>query len=442
MIKNIFCFILLCTFCLQSFAQQKKNKPATAKRVYKISKTLNTSKNILPGAYQVNEYLPILKGKRVGIFANHTATIGNIHLVDTLQKLGIKITKIFGPEHGFRGTADAGEKVGDYIDKQTSIPVVSLYGKKRKPSASDLADVDVMLFDIQDVGVRFYTFISSLQEFMESALENDKPLIILDRPNPNGFYVDGPVLDTAYRSFVGMQPIPVVYGMTMGEYANFLIGESLLDPRIFAEWVVKQADRILKTGVAESPLNITVIKCKNYTHQSRYILPEKPSPNLPDAGSVYWYPSTCFFEGTVLSEGRGTEKPFQMFGHPSLPQNLFSFTPVSKDGAKNPKLENKLCYGWDVSGSNEAVLKNINNQIQLKWLLQAYNLFPNKNEFFIVPKKDNVKPTEIFFNKLAGNGELMEQIKAGKTEAEIRASWQPKLDEFKAKRKKYLMYAE
>ena len=397
---------------------------------------------ILPGAYQIGEYLPMLKGKRVGIFANHTAMVQNTHLVDTLFKLGIKITKIFGPEHGFRGTADAGEKVENYTDPQTGVPVVSLYGKKRKASAEDLADVDVLLFDIQDVGVRFYTFISSLQEFMESAVQHNKPLIVLDRPNPNGFYVDGPVLDTAYRSFVGMQAVPVVYGMTMGEYAMFLLGEGLLDKGAVQQRAGGNKKKQSSNSQVKKPLALTVIKCRNYTHQSKYVLPIKPSPNLPDAGAVYWYPSTCFFEGTVLSEGRGTEKPFQLFGHPSLPDTLYPFTPISRDGAKTPKLLNQRCYGWNISGSNEAVLKEVDNRLQLKWLLQAYQLFPQKNTFFIVPKKDNLKPTEIFFNKLAGNNELMQQIIAGKTEAEIRASWQPKLEAFKKIRRKYLLYAE
>lgn len=422
-------------------AQSVKHKKSVSSSKTPKDQTIKV-KAPLPGAFQTTEYFPLLKGKRVGVFANHTAMLGSTHLVDTLKKSGIIITKIFGPEHGFRGTADAGEKVSSYTDAKTGIPVISLYGSKRKPSAEDLADVDILLFDIQDVGVRFYTFISSLQDFIECSLENDKPLIILDRPNPNGFYVDGPVLEPAYKSFVGMQPIPVVYGMTIGEYANFLVGEALLDQKIFSEWALKQADRILKTGNEESPLNITVIKCRNYTHKSKYILPVKPSPNLPDAGSVYWYPSTCFFEGTVLSEGRGTEKPFQIFGHPSLPDNLFSFTPVSTDGAKNPKLENKKCYGWNLSGSDGQVLASIGNQIQIKWLLLAYRLFPDKKNFFIVPKKDNVKPTEIFFNKLAGNSELMQQVIDGKSEAEIRASWQPKLEAFKIKRKRYLMYPD
>jgi uncharacterized protein YbbC (DUF1343 family) len=402
----------------------------------------SSAEKILPGAYQLSEYLPLLKGKRVGIFANHTAMVGNTHLIDTLSKLGIKITKIFGPEHGFRGTADAGEKVENYTDPQTGVTVVSLYGRKRKASAEDLADVDVMLFDIQDVGVRFYTFISSLQEFMESAVQHNKPLIVLDRPNPNGFYVDGPVLDTAYRSFVGMQAVPVVYGMTMGEYAMFLLGEDLLDKGAVQQRAGGNIKKQSSNSRVKKALTLTVIKCRNYTHQSKYVLPVKPSPNLPDAGAVYWYPSTCFFEGTVLSEGRGTEKPFQIFGHPSLPDTLYPFTPISRDGAKSPKLLNQQSYGWNISGSNEDVLKAVDNRLQLKWLLQAYQLFPQKNAFFIVPKKDNIKPTEIFFNKLAGNNELMQQIIAGKSEAEIRASWQPKLDAFKKIRSKYLLYAE
>ena len=398
-------------------------------------------KTILPAANQLSEYLPMLKGKRVGIFANHTATIGTTHLVDTLQKLGIKITKAFGPEHGFRGTADAGEKVDNYIDKATGIPVISLYGKKRKPSEADLQDVDVMLFDIQDVGTRFYTFISSLQEFIESAIEFDKPLIILDRPNPNGFYVDGPVLDTNYKSFVGMQPIPTVYGMTMGEYANMLIGEKLLNLKFMHKQDhINSAGKVLGLEKEHNNFKLTVVKCKNYTHKSKYVLPIKPSPNLPDMASVYWYASNCLFEGTILSEGRGTEHPFCIFGHPSLPSTLFAFTPVPRDGAANPKLNGNKCFGWNVFGTNNQVLQQINHQIQLKYLIEAYQLFPTKDSFFISPKSK--KPTDYFFNKLAGNSELMAQIKAGKTEVEIRKSWQPKLDAFEVIRKKYLLYED
>jgi uncharacterized protein YbbC (DUF1343 family) len=439
--KNLFSLLLIILPAL-TFSQGKKvgaNKktPAVA-----AQRKAPAAKPILPGAYQTWEYLPRIKGKRVGIFANHTATIGKTHLVDSLKKLGVKITKIFGPEHGFRGDADAGEKVGDYIDKKTGIQVVSLYGKKRKPTAEDLADVDVLIFDIQDVGVRFYTYISSLQEFMESAIENEKPLLIFDRPNPNGHYVDGPVLDTSYKSFVGMQPIPVVYGMTIGEYANFLVGQGLLDKEVMVKMMMGKVKKLIDSGDSTNSggPNITIIKNLNYSHKMNYVLPVKPSPNLPDAGSIFWYPSTCFFEGTVISEGRGTPHPFQIFGHPSLPKTMYAFTPVSREGAKSPKLENQLCYGWNLT--KEPTIQEAPASIQLKYLLEAYKLFSDKANFFIMPKTDNPRSTEVFFNKLAGNGLLMQQIKAGKTEEEIRASWQPKLDAFKKIRKRYLMYED
>lgn len=391
-----------------------------------------SSEQIQPGAHQTSQYLPLLKGKRVGIFANHTSTVGKEHLVDVLRKNGVNISVIFGPEHGFRGTADAGEKVGNYIDQQTGIPVVSLYGPKRKPSKEDLENVDVLIFDIQDVGVRFYTYISSLEEFMESAFLHNKPLLLLDRPNPNGFYVDGPVLKKpAYRSFIGMQPVPVVYGMTLGEYANMLIGEKWLSPEAIAK-----VNEPAPTG----SFRFKVIKNGNYTHRSLYNLPAKPSPNLPDMSSIYWYPSICFFEGTILSEGRGTPTPFQVFGHPSLPNHLYAFTPRSTDGAKEPKLKDQLCYGWNVAGTPTEVLKKVDNKLQLGYLIEAYRSFPDKSVFFLKPKSG--KDTDYFFNKLAGNSELIEQIKSGKTEAEIRASWEPALREFKSIRKKYLLYAE
>lgn len=391
---------------------------------------------VKPAAYRTEVYLPLLEGKRVGIFANHTATIGKKHLVDSLFTLGVKISKVFGPEHGFRGDADAGEKVDTYTDPQLGIPVISLYGKKRKPSAEDLADVDVLLFDIQDVGTRFYTYISSLQEFMDAAFEHGKPLLILDRPNPNGFYVDGPILDTAYKSFVGMQPIPIVYGMTMGEYAMMLAGEKWLSPK-----ANERNDYYRRANTSRDTLfHFMVIKNEAYDHKSKYTLPVKPSPNLPDMASIYWYASTCFFEGTVLSEGRGTEHPFVIFGHPYLPKNMYAFTPISRDGAKEPKLKDKQCYGWNLFGGNEQVLKSVDNKIQLKYILEAYKLFPDKENFFIKPKSD--RPTDYFFNKLAGSDALMNQIKAGKTEKEIRDSWAPGLEAFKKIRKKYLLYTD
>ncbi|MEO6584401.1 MAG: DUF1343 domain-containing protein [Ferruginibacter sp.] len=384
---------------------------------------------ITPGAERMSVYLPMLKGKRVAVFANQTSMVKNTHLVDTLIKSGINVVKIFGPEHGFRGTANAGEHVDDAIDKQTGISVISLYGKHRRPTTDDLKGVDVLLFDIQDVGVRFYTYISSLQEYMEAAFENKIPLMILDRPNPNGFYVDGPVLDTAFKSFIGMQPVPVVYGMTIAEYAMMIAGE---------KWLSKKANAtydFYKTAnnSADTPFHFQVIKNANYDHNSKYVLPVMPSPNLKEMQAIYWYPSTCFFEGTVLSEGRGTEKPFEYFGHPLLPKNLFSFTPAPNEGSKNSKNFYKKCYGWDVSGSEKEVLKKVDGQIQLSYLIHAYKLFPGKDSFFL---KNN------FINRLAGNNFFAKQIAAGLSEKEIKKSWQPKLTAFKAIRKKYLLYKD
>ncbi|RXK62102.1 DUF1343 domain-containing protein [Lacibacter luteus] len=380
------------------------------------------------GAENLAQYIPLLSGKTVAVFANQTSVAGRSHLVDTLRRFGINIKVIFAPEHGFRGTADAGEKVGNYTDQKTGIPVVSLYGTKRKPSKEDLAGVDVMLFDIQDVGVRFYTFISSLEYYIEAAMEFGKYLVILDRPNPNGHYVDGPVLEAPYKSFVGMQAVPVVYGMTIGEYAQMIYEEEWIDARYY------------ELAGKHGKFEMTVIPCNNYTHATKYDLPVKPSPNLPNTQSIWLYPSTCFFEGTVLSEGRGTNKQFQIFGHPSLPKTLTSFTPRSMEGAKTPKLQDKLCYGWDVSGTKEKVLQTVNNKVQLKWLLEAYRLFPNKEDFFLPAASG--KPQDFFFNKLAGNSTLMQQIKDGKSEEEIRKSWEPALSKFKTLRKKYLLYKD
>jgi len=379
-----------------------------------------TDSKIIPAAERTDAYLPLLKNKRVAVFANNTSMVQNVHLVDTLSRLGINIKKIFAPEHGFRGTADAGEKVLNSKDPATGIPVFSLYGKKKKPNAEDLADVDVIVFDIQDVGVRFFTYISSLEDLAESAIEFNKPLIILDRPNPNGYYVDGPVRKEGYRSFLGMQKVPVVYGMTIGEYALMLKGEKWIDSAIRKK--------------SANDLDLTVIPNGNYTHKSKYELPVKPSPNLPDMASVYLYPSTCFFEGTQLSEGRGTDRPFQMFGHPKLPDSLKSFTPTSREGAKSPKLVNQLCYGWDLGGSNNEVLEKIDGRLQLKWLKSAYDLFPGKDTFFINNGKN--------FDRLAGNSDLQKQIKEGADEKSIRASWKPELDKFKIIRKKYLLYQD
>ena len=394
---------------------------------------------ILPGAERISTYLPLIKGKKIGIFANQTSLAGTTHLVDTLTKLGISIQVIFGPEHGFRGNADAGEKVGSYIDEKTGIKVVSLYGNKLRPSREDLKDVDILIFDIQDVGVRFYTYISSLEEFMDAAFEYGKPLMILDRPNPNGFYVDGPVLNRKFSSFVGRQPVPIVYGMTIGEYAMMIAGE---------KWLTNAANERYAyylhahNSFPDTPFHFLVIKCANYTHKSLYELPVRPSPNLPEMQSIYWYPSTCLFEGTVISEGRGTDKPFEIFGHPLLPQHLYAFTPTPHDGAKDPKLNGSLCYGWNVSGSIHEVLNKTDHRLQLSYILKAYQLFPDKEHFFIRPKKEPSSPQDYSFNRLAGNDTLMAQIKAGVSEEEIRKSWNPELEHFKKIRKKYLMYQD
>ena len=384
---------------------------------------------ITPGAERMDVYVPLLKGKNVAVFANQTSMVKKKHLVDTLLKRGVKVVKIFGPEHGFRGNVDDGEKVENFIDKETGIEVISLYGKHNKPTKEDLRGVDIMIFDIQDVGTRFYTFISSLEYYIEAACENSKPLLILDRPNPNGFYVDGPVLHPKFKSFVGMQPVPIVYGMTIGEYAFMIAGEKWLNDEPNKKYAYYQHAE----NLVDTPFHFLVIKCLNYDHSSKYILPVKPSPNLPSIQSIYWYPSTCFFEGTVLSEGRGTDKPFQLFGHPSLPKNLISFTPGSREGAANPKLNDQVCYGWDISGTPSHVLKKVDNKIQLKWIMQAYKLFPYKENFFL--KSDH-------FNHLAGNDVLMQQIKDGVSEDKIRKSWEPELSNFKKIRKKYLLYKD
>jgi uncharacterized protein YbbC (DUF1343 family) len=387
------------------------------------------SGSIITGADRIEVYLPFIKGKRIGLFANQTSMVGDSYLADTLRKLGVNIKVMFGPEHGFRGTANAGERVGNYTDIETGITVISLYGQKTKPSPEDIKDLDVLIFDVQDVGTRFYTFISSMQELLEAALENHKPLLLLDRPNPNGFYVDGPVLDPKFKSFVGMQPVPINYGMTIGEYAMMLLGEKWLSEKANAV----NAYNITTNPTVDTPFHFLVIKCKNYTHKSKYVLPVKPSPNLPEIQAIYLYPTTCLFEGTALSEGRGTAKPFEYIGHPLLPKNMFSFTPNPNEGAKSSKHYGKVCYGWNFGGKPEEVLKKVNNKIQLKWLIDAYKIFPGKDSFFL---KTNS------FNRLAGNDVLMQQIKEGKSEQEIRKSWEPALSEFKKIRKKYLLYED
>lgn len=386
------------------------------------STQMQAQKTILPGAYQTTAYFHLLKNKRVGLFTNQTAIIGKIHLIDTLIREGIQIQKVFTPEHGLRGTADAGEKVSDEIDAKTGIKIVSLYGKKNAPDSTDLLDIDILLFDVQDVGTRFYTYINSLQYFMEAGMANNKPLIVLDRPNPNGHYVDGPVLETPFASGVGKNPIPIVYGMTMGEYAQMLRGE---------RWMKMNKSN----GMDNTKWSLTIIPNKNYDHRSKYTLPVAPSPNLADMPAILWYPTTCLIEGTVMSEGRGTAHAFAYIGHPSITNQKFSFVPNPRLGAMSSKLYGQTCYGWDLSQTAPP-----ENKIDLALIIEMYKSYPQKDSFFLTPK--SLEPTAYFFNKLAGNASLMQQLKEGYSEAAIRNSWEPQLAAFKKIRKKYLLYKD
>lgn len=367
---------------------------------------------VLVGAARTGLYHPLLEGKRVAFAGNHTAVVEGKHLVDILVEEGVDVVKIFSPEHGFRGTAAHGEWVDSGIDRETGLPVISLYGASRRPTEVQLSDVDVIVFDIQDVGVRFYTYISTMTYFMEEVARHGKEMIVLDRPNPLGHYVDGPVLEPRHSSFVGLHAIPIVHGMTIGEYALMVNGEGWL------------ADDLV--------CDLTVIPIAHYSHTTRYHLPLAPSPNLPDMHSVYLYPSLCLFEGTDISLGRGTDKPFQVFGHPELPPATFSYTfkPEPVAAAPNPPQLGKLCHGRDLSAIplNELEKKS---QINLGYILEAYRHFPDKDRFF-----------NSFFERLSGSTRLREQIVAGWTEPQIRESWQPGLEAFKEIRLKYLLYDE
>jgi uncharacterized protein YbbC (DUF1343 family) len=368
----------------------------------------SVKKTPVPGAERPELYMPLISGKSIAVVANQTSKTGDIHLVDFLLSKGIDVKKIFTPEHGFRGVADAGEAISNGRDPLTGLQVISLYGTHHKPSPEELAGIDIVIFDIQDVGVRFYTYISTLHYVMEACAEQKIKCIVLDRPNPNGFYCDGNILDTASRSFVGMHPVPIVYGMTIGEYALMINGE---------KW--------LKGGVK---CDLEVIKCKYYTHKTFYELPVKPSPNLPNQTAVYLYPSICFFEGTNISLGRGTPFPFQAYGSPLLPDNGFSFIPVSVPGAKNPPLEGLKCYGKDLRNAIKDKIVPV-RKINLEWLIDAYNNYPVKDKFFIP-----------YFDVLAGGSTLREQIQKEITAEQIRKSWKEGLDKFGKIRAKYLLY--
>lgn len=380
-------------------------------RVAVLSQKVESQTDVIVGAQNVAEYHPSLVGKNVGMVVNQTSVIGGKHIVDSLLGLDVNIKMIFAPEHGFRGEADAGEQIKDSKDAKTGIPVVSLYGKKKKPLKEDLQGLDVIVFDIQDVGARFYTYISSLHYVMEACAENSIPIIVLDRPNPNGHYIDGPILEKEFKSFVGMHPVPVVYGMTIGEYAQMINGEEWLNDGI-------QAD-------------LTVIKNRSYNHDTYYNLPIKPSPNLPNIQSIFLYPSLCFFEGTTISVGRGTNTQFQVLGHPSYTGGDYSFTPVAGPGAKYPKHENKVCKGQNLTGLTKGALHE-QGRLDLSYLIDSYTNLKGQNVTFF---NDNN-----FFEKLAGTADLRRQIIAGKTEDEIRDTWKEGLEDFKKVRSKYLLY--
>ncbi|AUC21846.1 hypothetical protein BTO15_06905 [Polaribacter sejongensis] len=401
--KNL--IILISLVLVSCSAKPNKEKETEIANLTEVKEDVK----IIVAANQTAEYLDLLKGKKVGVVANQTSVIfkgdTHVHLVDSLVSLDVDVTKVFAPEHGFRGKADAGEHVEDGIDATTGLPIISLYGANRKPSHEHLKGLDVMLFDIQDVGVRFYTYISTLHNVMEVCAELNIPLIVLDRPNPNGHYIDGPMLKEEAKSFVGMHPVPTVYGMTIGEYGKMINGEKWLENGI-------QCD-------------LTVIPLKNYTHNSEYDLPILPSPNLPNAQSINLYPSLCFFEGTNVSAGRGTEMQFQIFGSPFLAKDSFdfSFTPKPNFGAKHPKHEGEVCFGRDLRTYKKL------SSLNLEWLIESYAQTADKEKFF-----------NKFFLKLAGTKELQQQIEAGLSSEEIQLSWQNDLTFFKEVRKMYVLY--
>jgi len=400
LLKNT--FFILALGLISCEAQTKKQNTARVKA--------SSENSIEIGANQTEKYLPLLADKKIGIVGNQTSVIfkengSYTHLVDSLLSRNIKIEKVFSPEHGFRGKADAGEKVKDGTDTKTGLPLVSLYGSNKKPTDEQLKGIEMMIFDIQDVGVRFYTYISTLHYVMEACAENNIPLLILDRPNPNGSYVDGPILERSQKSFVGMHPVPIVHGMTIGEYAQMINGENWLANEVKCE--------------------LMVMKMKNYDHEKPYSLPIKPSPNLPNDQAINLYPSLCFFEGTNVNAGRGTAHQFQVFGSPDLNAEVFNYryTPTPNDGAKHPKNEGKLCYGMNLTSEEKL------SQINLGWLIEAYQNTNNKNEFF-----------NNFFPKLAGTQKLQQQIESGMSERAIKATWQAGLANFQNTRKKYLLY--
>jgi uncharacterized protein YbbC (DUF1343 family) len=394
-------------------AQKKSEKYKSKVKNQAQIQAENPIQPLRVGAEILKQDLSTLQGKRIALVVNATSMVGQEHLVDLLLSKGIQIVKILAPEHGFRGKADAGEEVQDNVDLKTGLSIISLYGDHRKPTAEDLLGIDLVIFDIQDVGVRFYTYISTLHYVMEACAEYKVKVLVLDRPNPNGDIVDGNILEMEHKSFVGMHPIPILHGMTIGEYALMINGEKWLDNGLICD--------------------LKVVKCKSYNHSMFYSLPVKPSPNLPDDRAIKLYPSTCFFEGTVISEGRGTTIPFQVFGAPEIDPKLttFSFVPESQEGAKFPKFEGETCYGFNIS----KIQNDFEEQkgINLDYLITMYNLYPAKDHFFLKNE---------FFDLLAGGRKLREAIIAGLSVEEIRYSWKEGLNNFKKIRTKYLLYED
>lgn len=404
--------LLLLTNIVVSCANSKP-LPLSTQTNQLEAKELNVNKKkkaIVLGAARFKEYLPLLKGKKVGMIVNQTSVVNDQHLVDILLEKKVNISKIFAPEHGFRGVADAGELVENGKDIKTGLPIISLYGSNKKPSPEMIQDLDVLVFDIQDVGVRFYTYISTMHYIMEAAAENNKAVIILDRPNPNGHYVDGPVLQEENQSFVGMHPIPIVHGLTVGELAKMINGERWLQDSLVCK--------------------LTVIKCLNYDHNTYYVPPIKPSPNLPNIRSIYLYPSLCLFEGTVVSVGRGTPTPFQIYGHPLYSKGKYQFTPEPTEGAKNPRYNGEVCHGFSLLEESIEDLRQA-KKIRLEYITGFHNCFPDKENFF-----------NDFFPKLAGNDMLQQQLAQSTSIVNIQKSWENDLIAYKKLRKKYLLYTD
>lgn len=411
----LFCTSVLTISCVSHSAEDKGTK-MTAKAPIDSSEVIS-SISIITGADQTDVYLDYLTNKRVAVLANQTTIIGERHLVDSLISKGVNIVKVFGPEHGFRGNASNGASVADEKDPETGIKIISLYGKKRKPSKADLADVDLMIFDIQDVGCRFYTYINVLRDVMEACAENNKELMILDRPNPNGYLIDGPVLDMRLKSGIGQFPVPIAHGMTIAEFAQMINGEG---------WLPDGLNCKLK-----------IIPVKNYSHDMKYTLPIKPSPNLNTQQSILLYPSTCLFEGTILNHGRGTYFPFTILGSPSLKDKYdFSFTPVGIPGmSETPLHMNEVCYGIDLRTYDTDKLRKT-AKINVQWMIDLYQAYPEKEKFFDSSQSRQMGNIDV----LAGVYDFRKQIIEGKTEQEIRQSWEPELSAYKAKRTKYLLY--